>query len=149
MYAWIPVTSSADLNQLETQLSPEFAPKIVAQKLSAGISGAVKAILIEQNYVDKDYRSTYYNFYAKKGQGYSPSCVRLHFFDETVKFDSASVKLICDDNRLTDHYFGYMVLRPTGIATIGRGSAASVILHINTFLIGCTDYDDAVGICRG
>lgn len=28
--------------------------------------------------------------------------------------------LSCPDNRLTDHYFGYMVLRPTGIATIGR-----------------------------
>lgn len=120
MYAWISVSSSADLNQLETQLSPEFAPKVVAQKLSAGISGAVKAILIEQNYVDKDYRSTYYNFYAKKGQHYGSNCVRLHFFDETVKFDRKTFKLSCDDNRLTDHYFGYMVLRPTGVATIGR-----------------------------
>lgn len=120
MYTWMPVTSAADLNQLETHLTPEFAPKEVARKLSLGISGAVKAILIEQNYVDKDYRSTYYNFYAKKGQGYGPNCVRLHFFDETVRFDPQTFKVSCNDNRLTDHYFGYMVLRPTGIATIGR-----------------------------
>jgi hypothetical protein len=120
MYEWLSITSGADLNQLETQISAEFAPKELAQKLGAGISGAVKAILIERNYVDKDYRSTYYNFYAKKGQRYDSNCVRLHFFDETVKFDANTFKLSCDDNRLTDHYFGYMVLRPTGIATIGR-----------------------------
>ena len=77
-------------------------------------------MLIERNYVDKDYRSTYYNFYAKKGQRYEPDCVRLHFFDETVAFDSNALKLRANDERLTDHYFGFMVLCPTGIATIGR-----------------------------
>jgi hypothetical protein len=70
---------------------------------------------------DKDYRSTYYSFYAKKGQRYRSDCVRLHFFDETVTFDDKALGLSCADNRLTDHYFGYMVLRPTGIATIGIG----------------------------
>ena len=53
----------------------------------------MKGVLIERNYVDKDYRSTYYNFYAKKGQWYRPDCVRLHFFDETVAFDSDALKL--------------------------------------------------------
>src|SRR5208283_4422253 len=42
------------------------------------------------------------------------------FFDEAVLFDDKTLKLSCADNRITDHYFGYMVLRPTGIATIGR-----------------------------
>src|SRR5205823_3396782 len=71
-------------------------------------------------YIDKDYRSTFYNFYVKKGQQYRGDCVRLHFFDQTVSFDSDKLALSCPDNRLNDHYFGYMVLRPTGIATIGR-----------------------------
>src|SRR5262249_44527507 len=51
---------------------------------------------------------------------YRSDCVRLHFFDETVSFDEWSLKLTAADNRLSDHYFGFMVLRPTGIATIGR-----------------------------
>ncbi len=121
MYTWIPLTSSADLAQLETHISQEYDPVGVAKKLVGGISNAVKAVLIERNYVDKDYRSTYYHFYSKKGLRYRADCVRLHFFDGTVTFDESTLKLASSaDNRLTDHYFGYMVLRPTGIATIGR-----------------------------
>jgi len=120
MYTWIPLGSSADLAQLKTHLSPEYGADRVVEKLTNGISSAVKAILIERNYIDKDYRSTYYNFYAKKGQHYRADCVRLHFFDQTVTFDEKLFKLRCADNRLGDHYFGYMVLRPTGLATIGR-----------------------------
>jgi len=122
MYTWLSLKSSADLVQLEAHLSPEYGAKRVVEKLAGGISGAVKAVLIEHNYVDKDYRSTYYHFYSKKGQHYRADCVRLHFFDQTVTYDSTALKLACHEgpDRLGDHYFGYMVLRPTGIATIGR-----------------------------
>lgn len=120
MYKWIPLNSSADLKLLENHISAEYEPKRVCSRLADGISDAVKAVLIEGNYIDKDYRSTYYNFYSKKGQQYRTDCVRLHFFDQTVTFDENALKLGCGDKRLDDHYFGYMVLRPTGIATIGR-----------------------------
>lgn len=121
MYTWLPLNSIADLQNLLTELSVEYGPKRVIEKLSASLSSAVKALLIEKNYIDKDYRSTYYNFYAKKGQSYRTDCVRLHLFDETVTFDAASLKLgPHDEKRLPDHYFGYIVLRPTGLATIGR-----------------------------
>jgi hypothetical protein len=120
MYTWIPLNSSVDLDALATEISAEYDPESIIKKLRAGISSAVKAMLIERNYVDKDYRSTYYNFYAKKGQFYRADCVRLHFFDATVTFDTKALKLACPDGQLQDHYFGYIVLRPTGIATIGR-----------------------------
>jgi hypothetical protein len=119
MYAWIPLKSSADLAELAKHISPEYAPDSVAKKLAAGLSSAVKAVLVETGYIDKDYRSTYYQFYAKKGQRYRTDCVRLHLFDEAVSFDSKSLRLKPAD-RLEDHYFGYVVLRPTGMATIGR-----------------------------
>jgi hypothetical protein len=120
MYTWLTLGSSADLAHLEQLIAPEYSPKVVAQKLVDGLSNAVKGVMVESNYVDKDYRSTYYNFYAKKGQYYRADCVRLHFFDEMVSFSDKTYRLTCSDNRLEDHYFGYMVLRPTGIATIGR-----------------------------
>lgn len=120
MYTWIPLKSSADLTQLVAHISPEYDPKSVSEKLAEGMSDAVKAVLIERNYIDKDYRSTYYNFYVKKGQHYRPDCLRLHFFDETVSFDGKGFKLSWPGEELNHHYFGYMVLRPTGIATIGR-----------------------------
>jgi len=121
MYQWLPLPSIANLAQLDQHIAREYAPAAVARKLASGLSGAVKGILIERNYIDKDYRSTYYNFYAKKGSRYRPDCVRLHFFDQTVTFDDTALRLTSqNDPRLTDHYFGYMVLRPTGSATIGR-----------------------------
>ena len=120
MYTWVPLNSTADLAGLGTQISAEYDPQNIVKKLSAGLSSAVKAVLVERSYVDKDYRSTYYNFYAKKGQSYRADCVRLHFFDETVTFDPKALRLACRDQQLKDHYFGYIVLRPTGMATIGR-----------------------------
>jgi hypothetical protein len=119
MYKWISLATSADLAQLPRFISSEYSATRIAQLLSHEISNAVRGILIEYNYIDKDYRSTYYNFYSKKGQYYRSDCVRLHFFDQTVTFDEAKTALVCPD-RINDHYFGYMVLRPTGIATIGR-----------------------------
>lgn len=120
MYTWIPLSSIADLDQLKSYISSEYAPDSVAKKLAAGLSNAVKAVLIESDYIDKDYRSTYYNFYAKKGHHYRADCLRLHFFDETVRFDQDRLRLSTSGDRLTDHYYGYVVLRPTGINTIGR-----------------------------
>ena len=67
MYVWVPLNTSADLADLEKHISAEYAPARVVKKLIDGISDAVKGVLIEKFYVDKDYRSTYYNFYSKKG----------------------------------------------------------------------------------
>ncbi|MRR50427.1 MAG: hypothetical protein EG825_05860 [Rhodocyclaceae bacterium] len=121
MYEWISLQSSADIGKLVGVITPEYNPEDVAKKLAAGISDAVKAVLVESDYVDKDYRSTYYQFYAKKGMKYRADCMRLHFFDGTVSFDKDSYTLkTASGDDLSHHYFGYMVLRPTGIATIGR-----------------------------
>lgn len=121
MYTWIKLSSPADLAQLKTHISNEYNPARVTEKLADGISDAVKGVLIERYYTDKDYRSTFYNFYVKKGQRYRSDCVRLHFFDDTVSFDEEGLRLKSSaGQQLTDHYFGYMVLRPTGMATIGR-----------------------------
>lgn len=122
MYEWLAINSPADLAQLKDLIPGEYDPAKVADKLARGISGAVKGILIERYYVDKDYRSTYYNFYSKMGMRYRTDCIRLHFFDETVSFEQPLYRLRWsgEPNPLQDHYFGFMVLRPTGIATIGR-----------------------------
>lgn len=120
MYKWIEIGSSAGLSKLVKAIPSQYAPKTVADKLKDGISNAVKSVLIEYDYIDKDYRSTYYNFYAKKGRHYDDKCVRLHFFDESVQFNESVFEFSGFGNRLEDHYFGYMVLRPTGSCTIGR-----------------------------
>ncbi|HXE49122.1 MAG TPA: hypothetical protein VN663_12175 [Ramlibacter sp.] len=120
MYKWITISSPADYTQLATMLSAEYDSGKVAQRLRAGLTSGVAGILIEFEYVDKDYRSTYYNYYAKKGRRYRPDCVRLHLFDRTVSAGPDAGSLSCADERLSDHYYGYLVLRPTLQSTVGR-----------------------------
>ena len=119
-YDWLKITAPEDYNRLAEKLDNEFQPKSRAAQLQKAITGAVDAILIEYGYIDKDYRSTFYNYYAKKGRPYRNDCVRLHFFDDCVEFDRAQTNITCPDGTLKDHYFGYVVLRPTILATLGR-----------------------------
>ena len=84
------------------------------------VTDAAKGMLVEHGYIDKDYRSTFYNFYAKKGREYRTDCVRLHFFDGEVQYDEGRTEIASADDRPEHHYFGYIVLRPTIVATLGR-----------------------------
>ena len=119
-YSWLAVDTPDDYLKLAALLPADFAPAEIGPELGASISPAVRGLLIELDYVDKDYRSTYYHFYAKKGRPYRSDCVRLHLFDEMVNFDEGRSDLVCADKRPQDHYFGYIVLRPTLTGTIGR-----------------------------
>ena len=119
-YDWIELETPKAYDCLTGVLDPEFDPKGIAQRLKTQLTDGAKGVLVEHGYVDKDYRSTFYNFYAKKGRQYRPDCVRLHFFDSTVSYDEVRTDLSCTDDRPQDHYFGYIVLRPTIVATLGR-----------------------------
>ncbi len=142
-YDWIDIESPDSYDRLTEILSAEFNPNDIAAKLKSQVTHAAKGILVEHGYVDKDYRSTFYNFYSKKGRKYRSDCVRLHFFDVSVEYDDSSLDFTSSDNSLRDHYFGYVVLRPTIVATLGRsllspdirrgarGSAIQTIHHVN------------------
>lgn len=119
MYTWIDIRSPDDLDQLLRELGAEYNPPEVVNQLKGQLSEEVKGILLESHYVDKDYRSTYYEFYSKKGLRYSAFCVRLHFFKQGVTLtDDRSLQVT--EGILGERYVGYMVLRPTPIAPIGR-----------------------------
>ena len=119
-YDWIDIQVSQDYDRLVRVLDAEFDPKCIAGRLKSEVTAAAKGVLVEHGYVDKDYRSTFYNFYAKKGRQYRTDCVRLHFFDDEVWYDEARTDIVSTDGRPQDHYFGYIVLRPTIVATLGR-----------------------------
>ena len=86
-YDWIDLNTPEGYDRLVEVLDQEFDPKGIARRLKTQLTKAAKGVLIEHGYVDKDYRSTFYNFYTKKGRQYRPDCVRLHFFDGTVWYD--------------------------------------------------------------
>ena len=119
-YDWIDLTAPEGYDRLVHVLDPEFNPTGIARHLKDQVSCAAKAVLVEHGYVDKDYRSTFYNFYATKGRRYRSDCVRLHFFDATVWYDEERMDIASADHHPEHRYFGYIVLRPTITATLGR-----------------------------
>src|SRR5712692_1204077 len=48
------------------------------------LSDTCKMVVIERDYVCKDYRDTYTNYYAKKFATYPDKCVRLLFFRKPI-----------------------------------------------------------------
>lgn len=119
VYQIIEIGEPDDFDALTDLLDEAYDPQAVAVTLKDKINPRCRVVLIEHPYVDKDYRSTYYSFYAKKGYRYDPSCARLHFFEDPVELEPG-LRLGSKNRELSESYFGYMVLRPTRLATIGR-----------------------------
>ena len=81
-------------------------------------------IVIEGNYIDRDYLDDYANYYAKCFRPYDRFCKRLHFFrdfDEEgflkyAKFGEGPLDL----NELQEKYLGFCVVKPLPVTRIGR-----------------------------
>ena len=115
-YQLFDISTLNGFDDLQKALQSVYQPEEVVAQLRAGLDARCKQILVEYNYNDKDYRSTYYSYYAKKGYRYEINCVRLHFFDDAVKLNGWDLRF----EKGPSSYFGYMVLRPTKLNTIGR-----------------------------
>ena len=66
-YTWLEINNQDDYRRLIYILNVEFEPEVTACQLKNNISSEVSGILVEHDYIDKDYRSTFYNFHAKMG----------------------------------------------------------------------------------
>jgi len=118
-YELFEISNSSDLEALAEYLPDYYEPEFVIDQLKTSLDARCSRILLEDYYNDKDYRSTYYNYYAKKGFRYGLTCVRLHFFDSRVRL-LPGCELRFEIDRPSESYFGYMILRPTRENTIGR-----------------------------
>lgn len=123
-YQLFEIHSPNDLDKIIESLEDSYEPEFVIKKLKEGLDPRCKKILVETYYNDKDYRSTYYHYYSKKGYRYDLSCARLHFFDHRVELlPGLELRFVIDESKHespSNTYFGYMVLRPTRENTIGR-----------------------------
>jgi len=104
----------------------------------------LKNVIIEFPYIDKDYRSAYYNFYAKRGRRYRAACIRIHFFSTYFELDN---EILLPDVAETS-YLGYMILRPTMVNTIGRTAISpSLIKEMDGFILSSTYKANLLGKC--
>ncbi len=84
-----------------------------------------KTILIERDYVDKDYLEDYSTYYVRSFSNYNRFCYRLHFFSKKFNEESFRKVLVSDhdDLRIKDlqeGYIGFIVVKPLPQTIIGR-----------------------------
>ncbi|MBP2665521.1 MAG: hypothetical protein H6Q76_501 [Firmicutes bacterium] len=85
-----------------------------------------KSVLLEREYLDKDYLEDYASYYVKCFNNGGHKCARLHFFSE----ENVNHKYIDDVlnigrssknyKPLIDSYLGFMVVRPLPLTFIGK-----------------------------
>jgi hypothetical protein len=77
-------------------------------------AGGCKTVVIENRYVDLDYRSEYAAFWSSKFDGQSPFARRFHFF--TSELSEGGLHRLPEDAG----YLGYSVIRPVEYGRVGR-----------------------------
>jgi len=125
--------SDADWIKLAEELTPQASPAdslllTLLQRLRA--AGAV-SILQECGYIDRDFSSSYSEFYSTLFEPYRKFCRRVHFFSDDVAacVGHADVrKRVSALEALSDRYLGNIVIRPVDHAPVSSAHLAASVL---------------------
>ena len=84
-----------------------------------------KTIVVENEYVDRDFLEDFAAYYVRCFHDYPRKCTRLHFFDRPFSGDDLKALLAGVDNPLTvkdlqNGYLGFVVIKPLPQTVIGR-----------------------------
>ncbi len=80
-----------------------------------------KTILLESEYVDRDYLEDYSKYYVKCFNRYGERCARLHFFKREFDFCEFNEYLESSENKnIQNDYLGFIVLKPLPQTFIGK-----------------------------
>jgi hypothetical protein len=108
-------TWDADWKKLSKECSK--LTKWGLDKLKPGLKGSIKTIVLESEYICKDHRNLFSNYYSKKFQEVSPVSSRLHLFNCDVR---RVEELLQNPQNYRDSYIGYIVIRPLHERSLGR-----------------------------
>ncbi|MCT8127550.1 MULTISPECIES: hypothetical protein [Gammaproteobacteria] len=82
------------------------------------------SILLESEYVDRDYLEDYSRYYVKCFNRYGERCARLHFFSSEILHSQIEKGLMQDpknlESELQNSYLGFMVIKPLPKTFIGK-----------------------------
>ena len=124
-------------------LSGGFLDTRGLRRLVSLLDGKCQSVIVEREYIDKDYRDTFSNFHAKRFSTPPSRCVRLHFFEKPV----TEVQLNDPESFFKDNtYLGYSVIRPTRPNSIGRTFLSHhVRMDPDSHLCLCTEMVQVLG----
>lgn len=83
-----------------------------------------KTILLEPDYVDRDFLEDYSRYYVKCFNQYGDRCARLHFFSKEINHPEFQSHLRnyseVEHQKLQDAYIGFIVVKPLPKTFIGK-----------------------------
>ncbi|MEO5357508.1 MAG: hypothetical protein H7844_09445 [Nitrospirae bacterium YQR-1] len=83
-----------------------------------------KTIVVEYEYIDRDFLEDYARYYVKCFKDYKRKCKRLHFFKEPFSQSDFTIFLQEPSDsfreKLNDSYLGFIVVKPLPRTVIGR-----------------------------
>ena len=120
---------SAD--NLAVSLSNDYTPpRVIASKshfiyLKGYLSHSdmnAQIIVIENNYVNKDFLHDYTNYYSLCFKNYHKFCKRVHFFSKSYTSEEIQNIIVDQENEhkdFWDAYLGFIVVKPIPVTVIG------------------------------
>lgn len=90
-------------------------------------------VVTEENYVDRQYRDSYYSYFSQKYTQYERNCLRLAFFEGRISQEQFSD---CNFN-LEKIFIGTVVLRPLEVGNIGQTLLNPKKLNVKGYFRTC------------
>lgn len=107
--------------------SAEFVSEKLHRQYFQGYFSYIGArtIVVEHDYIDRDYLEDYAAYYVRCFAPYDKKCVRLHFFGSEFTTEAlttclSSPKPALTSEQLQNHYLGFIVIKPLPQTFIGR-----------------------------
>lgn len=125
-YGWDELLEASSEDALRTPEVCSTKPQL--QKLHNHLQGKCEWIVVEEEYVDRDFLLDFSSYYVRCFEDYDRFCKRLLFFGDP--FNDAAFKAHLNDGPATsieeleedvqDAYLGHLVLKPLPDACVGR-----------------------------
>lgn len=130
-------TRTNDANKLDSWLAPMGIWEAPAKRLKSLLLPICQSVVVEEDYIDLDYRAGFARFYYLRHHDTEHRCRRLHFFScQLTKEHMIEMPL-----EIKKQYLGFTVLRPFLSAHLGRsllsGRLAPVIQAMGETYITC------------
>lgn len=111
----------------KTKASPQVVSSKMHSLYFANYFDCVKAktVLVENNYVDRDFLEDFAGYYVRCFADYPRKCTRLHFFNFNFRESDFKKLLVGNTSEvslesLQQGYLGFIVLKPLPVTIIGR-----------------------------
>jgi hypothetical protein len=133
-----------DADILAGLLMPKEAPSAAltaARRLHALLTAKTKTVVLENDYIDLDFRACFSRLYYLRHSDLPRRCRRLHFFNERLKPEDLGD--LSEQQRKS--YRGFVVIRPLPLTWLGRSILSNHLLqetiaasHSASFFLTCS-----------